>query len=159
MGTRIRKLTSILRRSISCWTARWCVRRGWRPYTETRYAVPCIQASNAIDLVLPWARCLPPASVVCLAVDCICPLTAQLSHQDAFPFSGLPDHLSRPHLTLTQNTHIYGKVLKEGPHAGCWVHPDTGKQAEGAIGVDPGRFSWAKGIFGAVQRVRGAGGF
>lgn len=28
---------------------------------------------------------------------------------------------------------------------------------EGAIGKDPGRFSWAKGIVGAIQRVRGAG--
>jgi hypothetical protein len=58
-----------------------------------------------------------------------------------------------------QNTHIYGKVLKEGPEAGCWVDPETGKQAEGAIGVDAGKFAWAKGIVGAVQRVRGAGGF
>jgi len=58
-----------------------------------------------------------------------------------------------------QNTHIYGKVLKEGPEAGCWVDPETGKQAEAAIGVDPGRFAWAKGVVGAVQRVRGLGGF
>ncbi|KAL2433945.1 hypothetical protein ABEF94_013456 [Exophiala dermatitidis] len=58
-----------------------------------------------------------------------------------------------------QNTHLYGKVVKEGPDAGCWKDPKTGQQAEGAIGVDPGRFAWAKGIVGAVQRVRGAGGF
>jgi phosphatidylserine/phosphatidylglycerophosphate/cardiolipin synthase-like enzyme len=54
-----------------------------------------------------------------------------------------------------QNTHLYGAVSKED---GCWYGKD-GKQAEGAIGTDPGRFSWAKGIVGAVQRVRGAGGF
>jgi hypothetical protein len=30
---------------------------------------------------------------------------------------------------------------------------------EGSIGPDPGHFSWAKGIIGAVQRVRGVGGF
>jgi phosphatidylserine/phosphatidylglycerophosphate/cardiolipin synthase-like enzyme len=55
-----------------------------------------------------------------------------------------------------QNTHIYGAVSKED---GCWHDPETGDQAEGAIGIDPGHFSWAKGIMGAVQRVRGAGGF
>ena len=58
-----------------------------------------------------------------------------------------------------QNTHIYGKVLKEGPKARCWVDPETGKQAEAAIGVDAGKFAWAKGIVGAVQRDRGLGGF
>ena len=54
-----------------------------------------------------------------------------------------------------QNTHIYGAVSKED---GCW-HDGHGKQADGAIGVDPGKFAWEKGIVGAVQRVRGAGGF
>ncbi|EXJ82193.1 hypothetical protein A1O3_06006 [Capronia epimyces CBS 606.96] len=58
-----------------------------------------------------------------------------------------------------QNTHLFGQVAKEGPDAGCWKDAKTGKQAEGAIGVDPGKFAWAKGIVGAVQRVRGAGGF
>ncbi|KAH0829571.1 phospholipase D active site protein motif protein [Fonsecaea pedrosoi] len=58
-----------------------------------------------------------------------------------------------------QNTHIYGKVENEGPDAGCWKDPRTGQQAEGAIGVDPGKFAWAKGVVGAVQRVRGMGGF
>lgn len=58
-----------------------------------------------------------------------------------------------------QNTHLFGKVTKEGPDAGCWKDLKSGQQAEGAIGVDPGRFAWAKGIIGAVQRVRGAGGF
>ncbi|KIK70742.1 hypothetical protein GYMLUDRAFT_32791 [Collybiopsis luxurians FD-317 M1] len=55
-----------------------------------------------------------------------------------------------------QNTEIYGRVSTVD---GCWHNPVTGEMAEGAIGVDPGRFSWAKGIIGAVQRVRGAGGF
>jgi phosphatidylserine/phosphatidylglycerophosphate/cardiolipin synthase-like enzyme len=55
-----------------------------------------------------------------------------------------------------QNTEIYGRVSTDD---GCWHNPETGEMAEGAIGVDPGRFSWAKGVIGAVQRVRGAGGF
>lgn len=54
-----------------------------------------------------------------------------------------------------QNTHLYGAVSRED---GCW-RDAKGEMAEGAIGIDPGRFSWAKGIVGAVQRVRGAGGF
>ena len=54
-----------------------------------------------------------------------------------------------------QNTHLYGAVSTKD---GCWYGKD-GKQVEGAIGTDPGRFSWAKGIIGAIQRVRGAGGF
>lgn len=58
-----------------------------------------------------------------------------------------------------QNTHIYGKVEKEGANAGCWLDPVTGKQADGAIGVNAGRFAWAKGIEGAVARMRGTGGF
>jgi phosphatidylserine/phosphatidylglycerophosphate/cardiolipin synthase-like enzyme len=58
-----------------------------------------------------------------------------------------------------QNTHLYGKVEKEGQDSGCWKDPRTEEQAKGAIGVDPGKFAWAKGVVGAVQRVRGAGGF
>lgn len=57
------------------------------------------------------------------------------------------------------NTHIYGQVEKTGLDFGCWIDPKTGKQAEGAIGVDPGHFSWAKGVVGAIKRVQGAGGF
>ncbi|KAJ3980764.1 phospholipase D active site motif protein [Lentinula detonsa] len=59
-------------------------------------------------------------------------------------------------LRRNQNTEKYGLV---SPLDGCWHDPKTGEMAEGAIGVDPGRFSWAKGVIGAVQRVRGAGGF
>ncbi|KAJ4485871.1 IQ calmodulin-binding motif protein [Lentinula aciculospora] len=55
-----------------------------------------------------------------------------------------------------QNTEIYGLVSTQD---GCWHDPVTGAMADGAIGVDPGRFSWARGMVGAVQRVRGAGGF
>ncbi|KAF9069266.1 hypothetical protein BDP27DRAFT_1325900 [Rhodocollybia butyracea] len=55
-----------------------------------------------------------------------------------------------------QNTEIYGRVSTED---GCWHDPTTGAMPEGSIGTDPGRFSWATGIVGAVQRVRGAGGF
>lgn len=58
-----------------------------------------------------------------------------------------------------QNTHLYGQVVKEGEYAGCWLDPKTGKMADAAIGVDPGKFAWAKGMIGAVQRVRGVGGF
>ncbi|MCJ1309900.1 hypothetical protein MMC25_003561 [Agyrium rufum] len=57
-------------------------------------------------------------------------------------------------LRRNQNTHIYGAVSKED---WCWVGKD-GKQAEGAIEIDPGKFSRAKGVVGAVGRVRGAGG-
>lgn len=58
-------------------------------------------------------------------------------------------------LKRNQNTHIYGALSKE---TGLWTDKD-GKQAEGAIGPDPGRFSWATGVVGAVKRVQGKGGF
>ena len=58
-----------------------------------------------------------------------------------------------------ENTHLYGKVEKEGEDSGCWKDSETGKQAEGALGVDPGKFAWARGFMGAIQRVRGMGGF
>ncbi|KAE9971731.1 hypothetical protein BLS_004335 [Venturia inaequalis] len=54
-----------------------------------------------------------------------------------------------------QNTHLYGMASQND---GLWRDGD-GHEAPGAIGKDPGRFSWAKGVVGAVQRVRGAGGF
>jgi len=50
-----------------------------------------------------------------------------------------------------QNTSIYGFA---SPEDGIWRSLD-GAEAEGALGKDPGRFSWAKGVVGAVQRVRG----
>ncbi|GFF28185.1 2-methylcitrate dehydratase [Aspergillus lentulus] len=48
-----------------------------------------------------------------------------------------------------QNTALYGAVSAED---GCWHDPVTGEMPKGSIGVDPGRFSWAKGFIGAVQR-------
>lgn len=58
-------------------------------------------------------------------------------------------------LRRNQNTHLYGALDKE---SGIWTDAE-GKQAEGAIGIDPGRFSWARGVVGAVKRLQGTGGF
>ncbi|KAI1853147.1 hypothetical protein JX266_001853 [Neoarthrinium moseri] len=58
-------------------------------------------------------------------------------------------------LRRNQNTHRYGAV---GRDDGVWRDAD-GKEAQGATGVDPGHFSWAKGLVGAVKRVKGTGGF
>ncbi|KAK6852741.1 hypothetical protein PG995_011292 [Apiospora arundinis] len=58
-------------------------------------------------------------------------------------------------LRRNQNTHRYGAV---GRHDGIWRDGD-GAEVKGAMGVDPGRFSWAKGLVGAVKRVQGEGGF
>ncbi|KAL4798605.1 hypothetical protein BDV19DRAFT_356564 [Aspergillus venezuelensis] len=55
-----------------------------------------------------------------------------------------------------QNTAKYGLV---SPDDGCWHDPVTGEMAEGSLGLDPGKFSWARGAVGVVQRVRGTGGF
>ena len=57
-------------------------------------------------------------------------------------------------LRRNQNTHLYGMASQED---GIWRDQD-GKEAEGAIGKDPGHFAWAKGMMGAVNRVRGVGG-
>ncbi|GLI81736.1 hypothetical protein PoHVEF18_010125 [Penicillium ochrochloron] len=59
-------------------------------------------------------------------------------------------------LDRNQNTAKYGATSIED---GCWHDPDTGDIPPGSIGTDPGRFSWARGIIGAVKRVRGVGGF
>ncbi|KAH6676233.1 hypothetical protein B0J14DRAFT_476566 [Halenospora varia] len=58
-------------------------------------------------------------------------------------------------LRRNQNTHVYGEVSKED---GIWRDGER-REAEGVIGVDPGRFSWAKGVMGAINRVRGTGDF
>ncbi|KAJ0118029.1 hypothetical protein J7T55_014482 [Diaporthe amygdali] len=58
-------------------------------------------------------------------------------------------------LRRNQNTHLYGALDKE---TGIWTDAD-GKQADGAIGIDPGRFSWTRGVVGAVKRLQGTGGF
>ncbi|KAL5364539.1 hypothetical protein BJX96DRAFT_168364 [Aspergillus floccosus] len=46
-------------------------------------------------------------------------------------------------INQNQNTATYGAVSSED---GCWHDPVTGELATGSIGVNPGRFSWAKGI-------------
>ncbi|RMZ88096.1 hypothetical protein DV736_g4676, partial [Chaetothyriales sp. CBS 134916] len=53
-----------------------------------------------------------------------------------------------------QNSLQYGACRKGNPNedslVGCWVDPETGKMADGAIGIDAGRFSWARGAIGAA---------
>ncbi|KAI5195060.1 hypothetical protein E4T38_09252 [Aureobasidium subglaciale] len=61
----------------------------------------------------------------------------------------------RQGIERNQNT---GKLGRASNVDGIW-RDAQGQQAKGAIGVDAGKMSWAKGIVGAVQRVRGAGGF
>ncbi|KAK4442166.1 hypothetical protein QBC34DRAFT_364217 [Podospora aff. communis PSN243] len=58
-------------------------------------------------------------------------------------------------LRRNQNTHVYGALDKE---EGVW-RDGEGNEAEGVVGVDPGRFSWVRGMVGAVRRVKGTGGF
>lgn len=58
-------------------------------------------------------------------------------------------------LRRNQNTHLYGALNKE---TGVWTD-ENGNMADGAIGVDPGRFAWARGVIGAIKRVQGVGGF
>ncbi|KAH7411170.1 hypothetical protein BKA64DRAFT_692845 [Cadophora sp. MPI-SDFR-AT-0126] len=58
-------------------------------------------------------------------------------------------------LRRNQNTHLYGEV---GKMDGVW-RDQNGHEASDVIGVDPGRFAWAKGFMGAIRRVRGAGDF
>lgn len=55
-----------------------------------------------------------------------------------------------------QNTKRYGLV---SPEDGCWHDQKTGKMAEGSMGVQKGKFSWATGVIGAIKRVHGIGGF
>ncbi|PBP25599.1 hypothetical protein BUE80_DR003453 [Diplocarpon rosae] len=58
-------------------------------------------------------------------------------------------------LRRNQNTHLFGEVAKSD---GVW-RDQQGREAGDVIGVDPGRFAWAKGLMGAIRRVRGAGDF
>jgi phosphatidylserine/phosphatidylglycerophosphate/cardiolipin synthase-like enzyme len=58
-------------------------------------------------------------------------------------------------LRRNQNTHLYGQVSQED---GIWRDKD-GKEAADVMGINVGSFSWAKGLIGAVKRVRGTGGF
>jgi len=57
-------------------------------------------------------------------------------------------------LRRNQNTHVYGSLGEDG----VW-RDEEGNEAEEVVGVDPGKFSWVKGMVGAVKRVRGVGGF
>ncbi|ROT40726.1 phospholipase D active site-containing protein [Sodiomyces alkalinus F11] len=59
-------------------------------------------------------------------------------------------------LRRVQNTAAYGAVDRRD---GVWRDPRGGREVEGALGVEPGWFSWAKGVVGAVRRVQGKGGF
>ncbi|KAJ5287274.1 hypothetical protein N7478_002960 [Penicillium angulare] len=59
-------------------------------------------------------------------------------------------------INRNQNTAKYGAASSEDA---CWHDPSSGEIPPGSIGTDPGHFSWAKGIIGAVKRVRGVGGF
>lgn len=58
-------------------------------------------------------------------------------------------------LRRNENTHVYGALDKE---SGVWTD-ENGDMADGAIGIDPGRFAWATGVIGAIKRVQGVGGF
>ncbi|KAK4152999.1 hypothetical protein C8A00DRAFT_44007 [Chaetomidium leptoderma] len=59
-------------------------------------------------------------------------------------------------LKRNQNTELFGAVGRED---GVW-RDAAGREVEGAMGVEAGRVrGWARGVMGAVQRVRGTGGF
>ncbi|KAK4144606.1 uncharacterized protein C8A04DRAFT_11437 [Dichotomopilus funicola] len=59
-------------------------------------------------------------------------------------------------LRQNQNTALFGAVNLED---GVW-RDENGNGVEGAMGVDAGRVrGWARGVKGAVDRVRGTGGF
>nr|GAT53340.1 predicted protein [Mycena chlorophos] len=58
-------------------------------------------------------------------------------------------------LRRNQSTHLYGMLDKAD---GIW-RDENGNQAADVIGIDPGKFSWAKGFMGAIARVRGTGDF
>ncbi|KAJ5241510.1 uncharacterized protein N7469_003101 [Penicillium citrinum] len=55
-----------------------------------------------------------------------------------------------------QNTAKYGAASSED---GCWHDPSTSEIPEASLGNNPGHFSFLKGAVGALNRVRGVGGF
>lgn len=61
----------------------------------------------------------------------------------------------REAIERNQNTRLYGAVSQED---GIW-RDGNGHEAEGCMGVNPGHMAWMKGVVGAVNRVRGVGGF
>lgn len=71
----------------------------------------------------------------------------QSTYRNAIAYKQIIDYMA--------DTHLYGLASQED---GTWRDKD-GKEVEGAVGKDPGKLSWIKGIVGAVQRVRGAGEF
>lgn len=59
-------------------------------------------------------------------------------------------------LERNQNTGVFGRVGRED---GVW-RDVAGREVVGAMGVRAGRVrGWARGVKGAVERVRGTGGF
>ncbi|KAK3307379.1 uncharacterized protein B0T15DRAFT_414522 [Chaetomium strumarium] len=58
-------------------------------------------------------------------------------------------------LRRNQNTEFFGAVDRED---GVW-RDEAGQEVDGAMGVNAGRFAWLRGVKGAVERVRGTGGF
>ncbi|KAI1830175.1 hypothetical protein DTO006G1_8602 [Penicillium roqueforti] len=59
-------------------------------------------------------------------------------------------------INRNQNTAKYGAASTKD---GCWHDPKTDETPPGSMGPEKRRFSWARGAIGAVQRVRGVGGF
>ncbi|KAJ5796047.1 uncharacterized protein N7518_004587 [Penicillium psychrosexuale] len=59
-------------------------------------------------------------------------------------------------INRNQNTAKYGAASTKD---GCWHDPQTDETPPGSMGPEKRRFSWARGAIGAVQRVRGVGGF
>ena len=56
----------------------------------------------------------------------------------------------REGIERNQNTNEYGRAsMKDG----CWYDPNTGKLAEGSLGIDAGHFSWAKGALGIMRKA------
>ncbi|KXX76260.1 Minor cardiolipin synthase ClsB [Madurella mycetomatis] len=58
-------------------------------------------------------------------------------------------------LERNQNTRLFGAVQRED---GVWRDRE-GREADGALGVNAGPFGWVRGAKGAIQRLRGTGGF
>lgn len=56
----------------------------------------------------------------------------------------------REGIERNQNTAAYGRVKEDG----CW-YDAQGKLAAGSYGNDAGKFAWAKGIVGTVQKAKG----
>ena len=53
-------------------------------------------------------------------------------------------------LSRNQNTATYGRAANDG----CWYNKD-GALAAGSYGTDAGKFAWAKGIVGTLNKAEG----